>query len=427
MTNRTHDEKISLLSFDTYSDRDDFSVLKRALKMTPELIIKEIRDSKLVGRGGAAFPVGLKMNYVAKEHSPEKYIICNADEGEPGTFKDRELLRRNPMKIIESIIIAAYSIGATKGFLYVRGEYSNIKKSILEALDISRNNGFLGKNILDSGYNFDIEYRSGIGAYICGEETALIESIEGRTGDPRHKPPFTAEVGLFGKPTLVQNVETLANILPVISFGAEIYSSYGTDKSSGTKLFSVSGNVNSKGVYEVAFGTSLRDLIYKYSGGIPHDVPIKFIQVGGSSGIVLPSTLLDTPLSYEGFEKIGGGLGSGAIFVADQSVCVLDFLYATAKFFKHESCGKCTPCREGNRHISILLDNLRTGKGKESDIDSLIRTCNVMKEASFCGLGQTAPNAILSVIKYFKDELTSHLDGKCSTGICPIQHRGKSI
>lgn len=427
MTNLLFEQSASLLSFETYNNADGFTALKKALKMKPEEIIEEITKSNLVGRGGAAFPVGLKMSYVARKDSDEKYIICNADEGEPGTFKDRELLKRNPMKIIESVIIAAYAIGATKGYLYVRGEYTNIKKVILKGLEDTRKNGYLGKNILGSGFDFDIEYRSGIGAYICGEETALIESIEGRSGDPRHKPPYTAEVGLFGKPTLVHNVETLANLLPVLNLGADVYKTYGTAKSTGTKLFSVSGNVNNKGVYEVPFGTSLKDLIYEYCGGVPHDLPIKFVQVGGSSGIVLPAYLLDIELSYETFQKLGVGLGSGAILVADQSVCVLDFLYSTERFFRHESCGKCTPCREGNRHISILLDNFRKGKGKQGDIDTIIRTCKVMQEASFCGLGQSAPTPILSVIKYFKSELMSHLTGKCITGVCPMEEGGNHL
>ncbi|MCT4633148.1 MAG: SLBB domain-containing protein [Firmicutes bacterium] len=427
MANLIFEKSDSLLSFESYQNADGFSALKKALKMKPEEIIKEITDSKLVGRGGAAFPVGRKMSFVANEDSDEKYIICNADEGEPGTFKDRELLKRNPMKIIESVIIAAYAIGATKGYLYVRGEYTNIKKIIQQGLEDTRKNGYLGDNILDSGFNFDIEYRSGIGAYICGEETALIESIEGRTGDPRHKPPFTAEVGLFGKPTLVHNVETLANLLPIFNLGSDLYKSYGTPNSTGSKLFSVSGNVVNKGVYEVAFGTSLKDLIYQHCGGVPNNLQIKFVQIGGSSGIVLPGFLLDIDLSYETFQKLGAGLGSGAIFVADQSVCVLDFLYSTARFFRHESCGKCTPCREGNRHISILLDNFRKGKGKPGDIETLIRTCTVMQEASFCGLGQSAPRPILSILKYFKSELMSHLKGKCLTGVCPMEEGGNHL
>lgn len=425
MANLLFERSDSLLSFADYEKADGFAALKCALKMTPEAVIEEIKDSKLVGRGGAGFPVGLKMSFVAEKNSDEKYLICNADEGEPGTFKDRELLKRNPMKIIESMIIVAYAIGATRGYLYVRGEYTNIKKSILKGLEDSKKSGYLGSDILKSGFDFDIEYRSGIGAYICGEETALIESIEGRTGDPRNKPPYAAEIGLFGKPTLVQNVETLANILPVLNFGAKAYRTYGTEKSTGTKLFSVSGNVNQKGVFEVPFGTTLKDLIYEQSGGVPQDNPIKFVQVGGSSGIVLPSSLLDTELSYESFQAMDANLGSGAIFVADQSVCVVDFLYATARFFRHESCGKCTPCREGNRHISILLDNFRKGRGKQDDIETLVRTCKVMQEASFCGLGQTAPTALLSIIEHFEDELISHLNGRCPAGVCPMHNGGE--
>lgn len=408
----------TLLSFKDYQESDGFTALACSLKMSPEKIIEEITAAKLVGRGGAGFPVGKKMHAVKETIGDEKYVICNADEGEPGTFKDRELLKRNPLKIIESMIIAAYAIGAHKGYLYVRGEYNFLKDDILRCMQEAKDHHYLGNNILDSGFDFDIEYRSGSGAYICGEETALIESIEGRSGDPRNKPPFTAQVGLFGKPTLVNNVETLINILPILNYGPDYYKSFGTEKSSGTKLFSASGFIVKPGVYEVPFGLSLRAFIEDQCGGCTGH--IKFVQVGGSSGIVLDRDQLDIELSYEAFAKLGVGLGSGAIYVADESVCIVDFLKTTAAFFRHESCGKCTPCREGNRHIERILDKFSKGQGRLEDINILLRTSTVMKEASFCGLGQTATTALVSGIEAFKGEILGHINGHCKTGVCKI-------
>jgi len=412
------------LSFSEYSESNGWYALKKALKMDPEDVVLEVKASNLVGRGGAGFPMGLKMGFVAEKSSPTKYIVCNADEGEPGTFKDRELLSRNPLKVVEGMIIAAYGIGAKKGYLYVRGEYSDQKKVIAQAIEDARTAGYLGHNIKGSGFDFDIEYRSGTGAYVCGEETALIESIEGRSGDPRIKPPYTADEGLWGEPTLVNNVETLVNLLPIMTLGAETYKTYGTEKSTGTKLFSVSGSVKNRGVYEVPFGITLRELIYDHCGGVEGDGRIKFVQIGGSSGVVLPESMLDIELSYEAFGAINAGLGSGAVLVADESVCVIDFLKATAAFFEHESCGKCTPCREGNRHIASILNNLGKGIGSAVDCDTLKRTCHVMKEASFCGLGQAAPTAVLSTIEHFRDEMVAHIDGKCATGVCALPEGG---
>jgi len=421
MTNLLFERPGKLLSFKDYEQADGFKTLKCVLDKKPQDLIDEIKKAKLLGRGGAGFPVGLKMQFVADESSDIKYIICNADEGEPGTFKDRELLRRNPLKVIEAMIIAAYAIGASKGYLYVRGEYTNIKDHIEAGIKEARQKNYLGPNIMGTGFSFDLEYRSGVGAYICGEETALIESIEGRAGDPRQKPPYTAQKGLFNKPTLVHNVETLVNLLPIMQLGAATYTTYGTEASTGTKLFSVSGFVKNKGVFEVAFGLKLSDLIKNQCQTLEAYDTIKFIQVGGSSGVVLPRDLFDIQLSYEAFKAIGANLGSGAIFVADESICILDFLKATANFFRHESCGKCTPCREGNRHISMILDKISQGQGTDKDLGLLKSTCEVMKSASFCGLGQTAPTAILSVIKYFKDELQAHIGGQCYTGACSMK------
>lgn len=423
MINLLLSDKI-LLSIDDYKTENGFSALGKALEMSPLDVVNEIKDSHLIGRGGAGFPTGLKMSFVASNDAVEKYIICNADEGEPGTFKDRELLNNTPFKVIEGMIIAAYAVGATKGYLYVRGEYRNLKEIIIKAIDDCRINGYLGNNICGSDYNFDIEYRSGTGAYICGEETALIESIEGRSGDPRVKPPYTAEKGVFGKPTLVNNVETLVNLIPILNLGAEEYKTHGTKESSGTKLFSVSGSVKNRGVYEVPFGTKLSELLYDYCGGVLDDGKIKFVQIGGSSGGIMPLEMIDIELSYESLQSLDSNLGSGAIFVADESVCILDFLKATSNFFKHESCGKCTPCREGNRHIVKILNKFSSGDGSKEDIDTLLLTCNVMKEASFCGLGQTASTAIVSGIKYFENEIIDHLNGVCKTGVCDLKLGG---
>lgn len=424
MKNLILDKDCALLSFSDYEAADGFEALKKACNITPSEVIDQIKEANLRGRGGSGFSTGLKMSFVAEKKDPVKYIICNADEGEPGTFKDRELFNRNPLKVIEGMIIAAYAIGATKGYLYVRGEYANLKEIITSALNEAKNQGYLGQNVCGCGFNFDIEFRSGTGAYICGEETALIESIEGRSGDPRIKPPYVSDEGLWGKPTLVNNVETLANILPIINLGADAYKTIGTKKSPGTKLFSVSGCVRNRGVYEAPFGTTVRQLINGYCDGVEGDKQIKFVQIGGSSGIVLPASKLDVELSYEAFEEMGAGIGSGAVLVVDESVCVIDFLKSTAAFFKHESCGKCTPCREGNSHIVRILENISHGEGSEEDFETLLRTSRVMKEASFCGLGRTASTAVASMIEHFKNEMSEHLDGACLSGVCDVSQGG---
>lgn len=417
------DKMVNSLSLKEYKSIGGLKALENALSKTPDEVIDEIDKSGLVGRGGAGFPTGLKMKTVANEKSKIKYVVCNGDEGEPGTFKDRELLLNNPFKVVEGIIISAYAIGANKGYIYIRGEYPQAKKVMEQAIGILRENGYLGEKILGKTFDLEIELRSGTGAYVCGEETALIESIEGRTGDPRIKPPYTAEKGLWNMPTLVNNVETLVNLLPIIKEGAKEYRKYGTDKSIGTKLFSVSGSVLNKGVYEVEFGTTLRELIYDYCGGMEAGKKLKFVQIGGSSGTVFPAKYLDTPLAYEELRKLGAELGSGAIFVADESICIVDFLKVTMEFFKHESCGKCTPCREGNRHIVQIIDHLQSGDGKEKDLEILTETCNIMKEAAFCGLGQTASIAVLSSLEHFRDEINEHIDGICSTGVCQLYKR----
>ncbi|WP_432663361.1 NADH-quinone oxidoreductase subunit F [Wukongibacter baidiensis] len=419
--------KISPLSIKEYRDNSGFEGLENAiLKMKPNEVIKTVEDSKLKGRGGAAFPTALKWNFVAREDSDVKYVICNADEGEPGTFKDKILLDGCPLQIIEGMIIAAYATKASKGYIYIRGEYPKTKEILIKAVENLRNEGYLGNNILGQDFSFDIDIRSGAGAYVCGEETALIESIEGNPGRSRFKPPYPPSQGLWGKPTLVNNVETLANIPLILKYGAEKYRQYGTESSSGTKLISVSGNVVNKGVFEIEFGTTLREVVYDICGGIEKDKKLKFVQLGGSSGACIPEGLLDIRLDFEELKNYDIGLGSGAILVVDESTCILDFMKTTMEFFKHESCGKCTPCREGNRHIIKIIDRIQNGEGSERDLELLENISQIMKEASLCGLGQAAPTAIFTTLKYFGDEYEEHLKGYCRSGVCNPEGKEES-
>lgn len=414
--------KISPLSVKEYKENDGFKGLEKVLfEMSPKEVINTVMDSNLRGRGGATFPAGLKWNFVNMEQNEVKYVICNADEGEPGTFKDKVLLDGCPFQVIEGMIIAAYAVGASKGYIYIRGEYPKSQEILANAINTLREEGFLGDNILGKDFSFDIEIRSGAGAYVCGEETALIESIEGNPGRSRFKPPYPPNKGLWGKPTLVNNVETLANIPVILSIGAEEYKKYGTESSAGTKLVSVSGSVVNKGVYEVEFGTTLREIIYDICDGIEENKKIKFVQLGGSSGACLPESLLDTKLDIDELSKLNIGLGSGAILVVDDSICIPDFVKNATKFFDHESCGKCTPCREGNRHITMLLDKITKGEGTERDLELLKEIAMVMKQASLCGLGQAAPTALLTTLEYFEDEYKKHIKGICDAGKCSMK------
>lgn len=417
--------KISPLSIDEYRESGGFESLKKVLyDMAPDEVIKIIKDSNLKGRGGAAFPTGLKWQIVSSEKGNEKYVVCNADEGEPGTFKDRVLLEGCPFQILEGIIIAGYAVGANRGYIYIRGEYPGARKTLDKAIEVLRLEGYLGDNIMGQNFNFDIMTRSGAGAYVCGEETALIESIEGNEGKSRFKPPYPPEKGLWGKPTVVNNVETIANIPIIISIGAKEFKKYGTPFSSGTKLISVSGNVAGRGVYEVEFGVSIREVIYDICGGIEDNRKLKFVQLGGSSGICLPPELIDTKLDFNELRKIDAGLGSGALIVFDDSNCIIDFVKNTMEFFKKESCGKCTPCREGNRHILRILNRISYGEGSLEDIELLKSISSVMCEASMCGLGQAAPTSIISTLKYFPDEYSEHLKGRCRAGACSMRKEG---
>ena len=414
--------KISPLSIEEYKENGGFEGLEKAVfKMSPKEVIDEVKNSNLRGRGGAAFPTALKWNFVAMENSEDKFVICNADEGEPGTFKDKVLLDGCPFQVIEGMIIAAYAMGANKGYIYIRGEYPKSKEILISAVKILQEEGYLGNKILGKDFSFDIEVRSGAGSYVCGEETALIESIEGNLGRSRFKPPYPPNKGLWGKPTLVNNVETLANIPVILSIGSEEYKKYGTESSTGTKLLSVSGRVVNKGVYEIEFGTTLKEVLYDICEGIEEGKKIKFVQLGGSSGACLPERLLDTKLDFDELRKLEIGLGSGAVLVVDDSICVVDFVKNATKFFDHESCGKCTPCREGNRHIIKILDKLTNGEGTERDLKLLNEIAMVMKQASLCGLGQAAPTALFTTLKYFEDEYKSHTKYNCPAGICSLK------
>lgn len=413
--------KMSPLSIKEYKANGGFKGLEKAIfKMSQKDVIDEVRNSNLRGRGGAAFPTALKWNFVSMETNEEKFVICNADEGEPGTFKDKVLLDGCPFQVIEGMIIAAYAVGANKGYIYIRGEYPKSKEILVNAVKVLKEEGYLGDKILGKDFSFDIEVRSGAGAYVCGEETALIESIEGKPGRSRFKPPYPPNKGLWGKPTLVNNVETLANIPVILSIGSKEYRKHGTESSTGTKLLSVSGNVVNKGVYEIEFGTSLREVLYDICGGIEEDRKIKFVQLGGSSGACLPESLLDTSLDFDELGKLDIGLGSGAVLVVDDSICIIDFVKNAMEFFDHESCGKCTPCREGNRHIIKILDKFIHGEGTDRDLQLLKEIAMVMKQASLCGLGQAAPTALLTTLKYFEDEYTNHINANCPAGTCRL-------
>lgn len=403
--------KVRPLSVKDYRENGGLKALEDVLfKMKPNDVIDIIKASNLKGRGGAAFPTGLKWQFVASEESDIKYVICNADEGEPGTFKDKVLLEGCPMQMIEGMIIAGYAVGANKGYIYIRGEYPRAKEILKTAIENLRNEGYLGDNILSKDFSFDIEVRTGCGAYVCGEETALIESIEGKPGRARFKPPYPPSKGLWGKPTLVNNVETLANIPIIISIGPDEYKKYGTPSSSGTKLISVSGSVVNKGVFEVEFGITLREIIYDLCGGLKNNRKLKFVQLGGSSGACLPDELLDIKLDFDELRKLDIGLGSGAILVVDQGTDLLEFIKATIEFFKHESCGKCVPCREGNRQIIKILDRIIEGKGTERDLELLDNISLVMKDSSCCGLGQAAPTALITTMRYFEDEYKMYVN-----------------
>ena len=402
------------IAFDGYK-----SIYKVLTEMTPDQVIEEISKSGLRGRGGAGFPTGKKWSFAQKEQAEQKYIICNADEGDPGAFMDRSILEGDPHSVIEAMAIAGYSIGATQGYIYVRAEYPIAVQRLKIAIKQAREYGLLGKNIFGLGFDFDVDIRLGAGAFVCGEETALLESIEGKRGQPRVKPPYPASKGLFGKPTVINNVETLANITRIILNGAEWYSSIGTETSKGTKVFALGGNVNNVGLVEVPMGTTLREIIYDIGGGIPQGKAFKAAQTGGPSGGCIPAEHIDTPIDYESLAQIGSMMGSGGLIVMDETKCMVDIARVYLDFTVNESCGKCSQCRIGTKRMLELLNKICDGNGEEEDIYKLEKLAHIIQKASICGLGQTAPNPVLSTLKYFRDEYREHvLARNCATYTC---------
>ena len=405
---------------EAYIDIGGYGPFRKAItSMTPEETIAVIKDSGLRGRGGAGFPTGLKWEICRRKRSSKKYIICNADEGDPGAFMDRSVLEGNPHSVIEGMIIGAYAIGAEEGYVYVRAEYPLAVYRLKKALSQAREKGFLGRNIFNSDFSFDIKIKLGAGAFVCGEETALIASIEGRRGMPRARPPFPVESGLWGRPTVINNVETLANVPNIISKGAEWFSSYGTENSKGTKVFALTGKVKNTGLIEVPFGITLRDIIYDIGGGIEGGRALKAVQTGGPSGGCIPAEFLDIEVDFESLAQAGSIVGSGGMVVLDETDCMVN----TAKFFleftQAESCGKCTPCRIGTKRLLEILERITTGNGRDGDIESLEELSHYIKSASLCGLGMTAPNPVLSTLRYFRDEYEAHIrDKRCPALVC---------
>lgn len=388
-------------------------------EMTPDDVIKLIVDSGLRGRGGGGFSTGKKWSFAKSYSADQKYIICNADEGDPGAFMDRSILEGDPNSVLEAMAIAGYAIGASKGVIYIRAEYPLAVNRLMIAINQARNLGVLGENILGSGFSFDIDIKYGAGAFVCGEETALIHSVEGCRGEPTNKPPFPAESGLWNKPTCVNNVETLANIPAIINKGAEWYSSIGTSTSKGTKVFALAGKINNVGLVEVPMGTSLRDIIFDIGGGIKDGRKFKAVQTGGPSGGCIPASNLDIPIDYESLTSIGSMMGSGGMIVMDEDNCMVDIAKFYLEFTVEESCGKCTPCRVGNKRLLEILTKITNGQGTEQDLENLKELAQTIKDTSLCGLGQTAPNPILSTMNYFWDEYVAHVtEKKCPAGVC---------
>ncbi|MBE6951980.1 MAG: NADH-quinone oxidoreductase subunit NuoF [Ruminococcaceae bacterium] len=407
-------------NIDEYIAHDGYEALAKCLtEYTPEQVIQIILDSGLRGRGGAGFPTGLKWKLAAANHDDQKYVACNADEGDPGAFMDRSVLEGDPHAIIEAMAIAGYAVGATKGFVYIRAEYPIAVKRLEIAIEQAREYGLLGKNIFSSGFDFDMEIRLGAGAFVCGEETALLTSIEGKRGEPRPRPPFPAQKGLFGKPTLLNNVETYANITQIILNGPEWFSSMGTEKSKGTKVFALGGKINNTGLVEVPMGTTLREVIEEIGGGIPNGKKFKAAQTGGPSGGCIPAQHFDVPIDYDNLISIGSMMGSGGLIVMDEDTCMVDIAKFFLEFTVEESCGKCTPCRIGTKRLYEMLEKITKGEGTLEDLDKMEELCYYIKNNSLCGLGQTAPNPVLSTLRYFRDEYVAHVvEKRCPAGVC---------
>ena len=403
-----------------YIAMDGYQALAKCLtEYTPDEVIQIVKDSGLRGRGGGGFPTGLKWSFTRKNQADQKYVVCNADEGDPGAFMDRSVLEGDPHCIVEAMAICGYATGATEGYIYVRAEYPIAVKRLQIAIDSARELGLLGKNIFDSGFDFDLHIRLGAGAFVCGEETALMTSIEGNRGEPRPRPPFPAEKGLFGKPTTENNVETFANIPQIILHGAESFASMGTERSKGTKVFALGGNIKHTGLVEIPMGTTLREIVEDIGGGIPNGRKFKAAQTGGPSGGCIPASLMDTEIDYDNLTAIGCMMGSGGLIVMDDSNCMVDIAKFFLDFTVDESCGKCSPCRIGTRRMQEILEKIIAGKATLDDLDKLEELAHYIKENSLCGLGQTAPNPVLATLKFFREEYIAHIvDKKCPAGVC---------
>jgi len=423
-----HQQKIALRNIgeidpkniEDYKERDGFKALKKVLfEMTPDEVITEVEKSGLRGRGGAGFPTGSKWRTCSKYDNYPKYVVCNGDEGDPGAFMDRSIMEGDPNTVIEGMIICGYAINSNRGFLYIRDEYQLARKNMQIAIDNAGKHGFLGKNILDSGFDFDLEIVRGGGAFVCGESSALMASIEGNVGEPRAKYIRSVEKGLWGMPTVLNNVETWANIPPIILKGAQWFNQIGIEKNSGTKVFSLVGKVKNTGLVEIPMGTTLRELVFDIGGGIIKDRPFKAAQTGGPSGGCIPAEYLDISLDFDSLSKIGSMMGSGGVIVMDDTTCMVELARYYMEFLSEESCGKCTTCREGINTMLNILNKITLGQGREEDIDLLISLSDTIKEASLCGLGKTAPNPVMTTLKYFRDEYMEHIvDNKCPAGVC---------
>ncbi|BBB32778.1 NADH-quinone oxidoreductase subunit F [Thermotomaculum hydrothermale] len=398
-------------NIENYIKLGGYEGLKKAFTMQPDDIIEEVKRSNLRGRGGAGFPTGLKWSFMPKGEG-QKYFVCNADEGEPGTFKDRYIMSENPHQLIEGMVIGGYAMGATVGYIYIRGEFEFVAKILQKAIDEAYEKGFLGKNILNSGFDFDLYVHLGAGAYVCGEETGLINSLEGKPGQPRLKPPFPAQYGVFGKPTTVNNVETIACVPDIIKKGADWFLSIGPEKNNGTKIYAVSGHVNNPGVFELPMGTPLREIIYEHAGGIVGGKKLKAVIPGGSSAPVLGPEHLDIPMDFDSLKKVGSMLGSGAIIVMSEDTCMVEAFTRLAKFYAHESCGQCTPCREGTAWLYKILKRIEDREGKKGDIDLILDICGKIMGRTICPLGDAAVMCIKPAVERFRDEFEYHIEHK---------------
>ncbi|MBN2004112.1 MAG: NADH-quinone oxidoreductase subunit NuoF [Anaerolineae bacterium] len=405
---------------DYIADDGYFALGKALTEMTPEAVRQVLKDSNLQGRGGAGFPTGMKWGFVAAEAATPKYIVCNADESEPGTFKDRTILEGDPHAVLEAMAIAGYAVGANEGWIYIRGEYALSKERLERAVHQAEELGMLGDDILGSGFSFHIHIHAGAGAYVCGEETALLESMEGKRGIPRVRPPYPTVAGFRGKPTVVNNVETLANIPPILLNGADWYRAIGTERCPGTKVYTIMGDVALTGLIEVPMGITLREVISAYGGGMKAGKLFKCAQTGGASGSIIPPDLLDTPMDFATMRQYNAALGSGALLICAQDTCVVDLAYVLMRFFQAESCGKCTPCRVGTQRMVETLDRMRHGQGSPDDFRLLEETAKEILATSFCGLGQAAPVPIITALANFREEMEAHIQGRCPAGVCPM-------